>query len=180
MLDGFVSNAGQYIHSNCWLALAAVFAGGLLTASNPCVLAMVPLMMSFVAGSKEEKPGVLKAFSFSLVFVLGLAVTFTALGMVAALAGKLYGDVSSVWNWLVAAVCLFMGLHLMGVINVPFPSLGGRMQPKTRGLLGALLLGLLLFWVGTSLLGEPGSFGLLLVCWVSAAALILLLETGVI
>jgi cytochrome c biogenesis protein CcdA len=100
-------------------------------------------MMSFVAGSKEEKPGVLKAFSFSLVFVLGLAVTFTALGMVAALAGKLYGDVSSVWNWLVAAVCLFMGLHLMGVINVPFPSLGGRMQPKTRGLLGALLLGLL-------------------------------------
>ena len=81
MLDGFVSNAGQYIHSNCWLALAAVFAGGLLTASNPCVLAMVPLMMSFVAGSKEEKPGVLKAFSFSLVFVLGLAVTFTALGI---------------------------------------------------------------------------------------------------
>jgi cytochrome c-type biogenesis protein len=143
MLDGFVSNAGEYIHTNPWLALAAVFVGGMLTASNPCVLAMIPLMMSFVAGSKEEKPGVLKAFSFSLVFVLGLAVMFTALGMVAALAGKMYGDVSKLWNWIVAAVCVLMGLHLMEVVDIPIPSLAGRMQPKTRGVLGALLLGLL-------------------------------------
>lgn len=143
MLDGFVENTGQYIQTNPWLALAAVFVGGMLTASNPCVLAMIPLMMSFVAGSKDEKPSVLRAFSFSFVFVLGLAVTFTALGMVAALAGKMYGDVSNVWNWLVAAVCVLMGLHLMGVLNVPIPSLGGRLQPKTRGVVGALLLGLL-------------------------------------
>ncbi|MCU0694364.1 MAG: cytochrome c biogenesis protein CcdA, partial [Polyangiaceae bacterium] len=121
----------------------AVFVGGILTASNPCVLAMIPLMMSFVAGRKEEKPGVLRAFTFSLVFILGLAVTFTVLGMIAALAGKMYGDVSGVWNWIVAAVCVVMGLHLMGVLTIPIPSLGGKLQPKTRGLLGALVLGLL-------------------------------------
>ncbi len=143
MLDSFVANAGQYVHASPWLALLAVFVGGILTASNPCVLAMIPLMMSFVAGRKEEKPGVLRAFLFSLVFVLGLAMTFTALGMIAALAGKMYGDVSGVWNWIVAAVCVVMGLHLMGVVTVPIPSLGGKLQPKTRGLLGALVLGLL-------------------------------------
>jgi cytochrome c-type biogenesis protein len=77
------------------------------------------------------------------VFVFGLAITFTALGMIAALAGKMYGDVSSVWSWIVAAVCAVMGLHLMGVLTIPIPSLGGRLQPKTRGLLGALVLGLL-------------------------------------
>ena len=143
MLDSLVANAGQYITTNPWLALVAVFVGGVLTASNPCVLAMIPLMMSFVAGRREEKPGVLRALGFSFVFVLGLAVTFTALGMIAALAGKMYGDVSSVWNWIVAAVCVVMGLHLMGVLTVPIPSLGGRLQPKTRGLLGALVLGLL-------------------------------------
>ncbi|MDY0062328.1 MAG: cytochrome c biogenesis protein CcdA [Myxococcota bacterium] len=143
MLDSLVANAGQYITTNPWLALVAVFVGGVLTASNPCVLAMIPLMMSFVAGRREEKPGVLRALGFSFVFVLGLAVTFTALGMIAALAGKMYGDVSSVWNWIVAAVCVAMGLHLMGVLTVPIPSLGGRLQPKTRGLLGALVLGLL-------------------------------------
>ena len=64
MLDTFVADANQYIHTNPWLALVAVFVGGILTASNPCVLAMIPLMMSFVAGRKEEKPGVLRAFSF--------------------------------------------------------------------------------------------------------------------
>jgi cytochrome c biogenesis protein CcdA len=143
MLDSFVANAGQYIHTNPWLALVAVFVGGVVTASNPCVLAMIPLMMSFVAGRKDEKPSVARAFFFSLVFVTGLAITFTALGMVAALAGKMYGDISSAWNWIVAAVCLVMGLHLMEVVTVPIPSLGGRLQPKTRGVLGALVLGLL-------------------------------------
>jgi len=104
---------------------------------------MIPLMMSFVAGRKENKQDVLRAFNFSLVFVLGLATTFTVLGMIAALAGNLYGDVSGAWNWVVAAVCAVMGLHLMGVVTIPIPSLGGRLQPQTRGFLGAFLLGLL-------------------------------------
>jgi cytochrome c-type biogenesis protein len=143
MVDGFLANVGQYISTNPWLALAAVFVGGMLTASNPCVLAMIPLMMGFVAGRREDRAGVMRAFVYSLVFVFGLAITFTALGMIAALAGKMYGDVSSVWSWIVAAVCAVMGLHLMGVLTIPIPSLGGRLQPKTRGLLGALVLGLL-------------------------------------
>jgi hypothetical protein len=46
--------------------------------------------------------------------------------------------------------------------------------------LAALLLGLLLYWIATGVLGEPGSVLLGLACWISAAALILLLETGVI
>jgi cytochrome c biogenesis protein CcdA len=143
MLDRFVANAGQYIHTNAWLALVAVFLGGIITASNPCVLAMIPLMMSFVAGRKDEKAGVGQASLYSFVFILGLALTFTTLGMVAALAGKMYGDVSGVWNWIVAIVCVLMGLHLAGVLTVPIPSLGGKFEPKTRGYVGALLLGLL-------------------------------------
>lgn len=143
MLESFVANAGQYLHTNAWLALVAVFLGGIITASNPCVLAMIPLMMSFVAGRKDEKAGIGQASLFSLVFVLGLALTFTALGIVAALAGKMYGDVSGVWKFIVAIVCALMGLHLMGVVTVPIPSLGGRIQPKTRGFVGAFLLGLL-------------------------------------
>jgi len=44
MLGSFVANVGQYIHTNPWLALFAVFVGGMLAASNPFVLAMIPLM----------------------------------------------------------------------------------------------------------------------------------------
>jgi len=53
MLDELLTNAGQYITTNPWLAMVAVFVGGMITASNPCVLAMIPLMMSFVAGRRR-------------------------------------------------------------------------------------------------------------------------------
>jgi cytochrome c-type biogenesis protein len=142
MLEGLLASAGQYIQTSPWLAIAAVFVGGVLTASNPCVLAMIPLMMSFVAGQQDLKVGPLRALLFSLVFVLGLGITFTVLGMVAALAGKMYGDVSRVWNWVVAVVCLVMGLHLLGVLRFTIP-MPFKVQPKTRGVLGAFLMGLL-------------------------------------
>lgn len=141
MLTEFVESAGTYVQTNPWLAVVAVFVGGLLTASNPCCLAMIPLMVSFVAGRKEGKVGVLPALGLSLVFVVGLSVTFTVLGMIAALAGKLYGDVSVVWTWLVAAVCLVMGLHMTDLVQVPIPGL--KTTPRVRGPLGALILGLL-------------------------------------
>ena len=139
--SGFLDGVGQYIQTSPLLALAAVFVGGLLTASNPCVLAMIPLMMSFVAGEEGVKVGPARALLHSLLFVLGLSLTFTVLGVVAALAGKIYGDVSRVWTWIVAGVCLLMGLHLLGVLKLAIPGL--RVQPRTRGLVGALLLGLL-------------------------------------
>jgi len=142
MLDALVAGVGDTIHANPWLAVFAVFLGGLLTATNPCVLAMIPLMMSFVAGRREEGAGVVRGFLYSLMFILGLSATFTALGMTAALAGTMYGDVSGLWNWVVAAVCIVMGLHLAGIwnINIPMPF---QVQPRTRGMLGALILGLL-------------------------------------
>ena len=148
MLDQFLANVGNYIHTNPWLALVAVFVGGILTASNPCVLAMIPLMMGFVTGRTEQGAGVLRSFVFSLVFVIGLAITFTVLGMTAALAGKMYGDVSEFWNWVVAAVCLVMGLHMMEILtfSIPIPV---QVEPKTRGMLGALTLGLLFGLVST-------------------------------
>lgn len=142
MLDQLLSNVGTLIHANPWLALLAVFAGGALTASNPCVLAMIPLMMAFVAGRQESRVGGARALSYSLLFVVGLSITFTVLGMVAALAGTLYGDVSSVWNWVVAAVCLVMGIHLAGLLPFAIP-MPFNVQPTTRGALGALILGLM-------------------------------------
>lgn len=142
MLDSLLANAQTYLHASPWLAVGAVFLGGALTATSPCVLAMIPLMISFVAGRQERGLGPARAFGYSLVFVLGLAATFIALGMIAALAGSLYGQVSNAWRWIVAAVAVVMGLHLMGVLRLNIPSAAG-LQPRTTGLLGALLLGLL-------------------------------------
>jgi cytochrome c biogenesis protein CcdA len=141
-VEEFANRAGEYIHTNPWLAVLAVFLGGMVTASNPCVLAMIPLMMSFVAGRREESTGTLRALGYSLAFVLGLSITFTILGVTAALTGSFYGEVSGVWNWIVAGVCLVMGLHLLGVLKFTIPVPSG-IQPRIRGALGALVLGLL-------------------------------------
>ncbi len=142
MIEEFIGQAGEYIHTNPWLAVVAVFLGGLLTASNPCVLAMIPLMMGFVAGRRDERMGIGRALGYSFMFVLGLSVTFTVLGLLAALAGSMYGQTSVVWNWVVGVVCVAMGLHLMGVVSVPMPRFG-QVEPRVRGAVGALLLGLL-------------------------------------
>jgi cytochrome c-type biogenesis protein len=135
------------IQHNPWLAVIAVFLGGVTTALNPCVLAMVPLLMSVVAGNRETT-NAKRSFVFSVFFVLGLAFTFTTLGLVSALLGRMFGDIGGFWKYIVAAVCLIMGLHLLGLLKwdlaVPF-----KPRMKKRGLFGAFLLGLLFGVVST-------------------------------
>jgi cytochrome c-type biogenesis protein len=144
--EGILSNVDQMIKSAPWLAPLAVFLGGALTAANPCVLAMIPLVIGFVGGN-ESTNSVRRSFAFSLLFVLGLSVTFTILGMISALLGRLFGDVGGFWKWIAVAVCVVMGAHLLGIL--PMPNIGGRMRPVRRGFLGAFLLGMLFGIVST-------------------------------
>jgi len=146
-MDSLVESVSTWLTTNPWLAVLGVFLGGVLTAASPCVLATIPLVIGFVMGRREEA-GPLRALGYSMLFVLGLAITFVGLGMVAALAGSLYGEVPSFFTWIVAAVCVVMGLHMLGVVEVPFPHLV-REQPRVTGAVGALLLGLLFGFVST-------------------------------
>lgn len=129
----------QYIQGNPLVAIAAVFFGGLLSASSPCVLAIMPMVIGYIGGHSAGDRR--KALEYSLLFALGLSITFTVLGAIAAIFGRLMGDVGQVWYWIIAALAVAMGFSLMGVfeINLPFAS---KMQTKKRGALGALLMGL--------------------------------------
>ena len=140
-MGGLFGDVSVLINQNPWLAVVAVFAGGVTTALNPCVLAMVPLLMSVVAGNRETTT-IRKSLGFSLFFVLGLAVTFTALGLISALMGRMFGDVGRFWKYALAGVCFVMGLHLLGILkwNLPIPA---GLRVKKQGYIGALLLGLL-------------------------------------
>jgi cytochrome c biogenesis protein CcdA len=83
-----------------------------------------------------------RAALYSLVFILGLSITFTLLGAAASMLGQLLGFLG---DWLYigfAVVAILMGLHLTGLISVPLPFEKTR-QVKSKGLLGALLLGLM-------------------------------------
>jgi cytochrome c biogenesis protein CcdA len=145
-MDGLFGDVSALIQNNPWLAVLAVFVGGATTASNPCVLAMVPLLMSVVAGTEAQS--IRKSLKFSGLFVLGLSITFSVLGLVSALMGRMLGDVGAFWKYFVAGVCLIMGLHLLGFLkfnfNVPQP-----LSVKKGSPLAALLLGLLFGVVST-------------------------------
>ena len=146
-MNGLFGDISTLLQQNPWLAPVAVFVGGLTTALNPCVLAMIPLLMGVVAGNKETT-SFRRSLVFSLFFVLGLAVTFTTLGLVSGLMGRMFGDVGTFWKYAVAGVCLLMGLQLLGVIkwNLPVPA---AIRVRKRGNIGAFLLGLLFGVVST-------------------------------
>ena len=122
-------------------AYVVVFLGGVLTSIGPCNLAMIPLVIAFVGGQRE--PGRAKSLVLSTAFALGLATTLMALGVVASLVGGLIGA-GPIWYYVVAAVCIVMGLQWMEVISLPLPDFGARQAEKVtgRGSLGALALGL--------------------------------------
>lgn len=118
------------------LAFLGALLGGLLTALNPCVLAMVPLIVGFVGGQKDMTTR--KAALYTGVFVLGfcieLALIFTVMSGIAPY-------LKGVWmNYVIAAICILMGLFFLDVFQIP-ALVSQEKLPKTTGYAGALLFG---------------------------------------
>ncbi len=141
-IHGLLDNVDALIAVNPWLAFAAVFLGGSLTALSPCVLAMIPLIIGFVGGY-EWVDNWKRSFGFTLVFVFGLSASFTLMGFVAVSMGRLFGDVGGFWPWIIAGVSFLMAAHLWGFWEFSIPEGLSRFRPKKAGLYGAFLLGLL-------------------------------------
>ncbi len=139
-MESLFSNIQHIIQNQHGLAFIAVFIGGIISAASPCVLAAIPLIIGYVGGySGGDKK---RAALFSLIFVLGLSITFTILGVAASVMGQLLGFMGR-WLYIgLAIIAVLMGLQLMGIISIPLPFQSTR-DLRTKGLLGAFLLGLL-------------------------------------
>ena len=139
-MESMLNNIQSIILNNHSLAFLAVFVGGLISAASPCVLAAIPLIIGYVGGySGGDKK---KAATYSLVFILGLSITFTVLGAAASAMGRF---LSFAGQWLyigLAVIAVFMGLQLMGIISLALPFQKTR-TVKSKGLWGAFFLGLL-------------------------------------
>ncbi|MBS3819962.1 sulfite exporter TauE/SafE family protein, partial [bacterium] len=103
--------------------------------------------MSVIAGYRETT-GIKKSLTFSMLFIVGLSITFTVLGLISALMGRMFGDVGRFWKYIVAAVCLIMGLHLFGLFKLNFRT-PQFLKLQKGGKIGAFLLGLLFGVVST-------------------------------
>ncbi|MFH1269809.1 MAG: cytochrome c biogenesis protein CcdA [Candidatus Omnitrophota bacterium] len=125
------------------ISFIGAFLGGVAVSFSPCVYPLVPITLGFIgvkAGSSR-----LKGFTLSLVYVLGLAVTYSALGLVASLTGRLFGQIAShpISYLVIGNACIIAGLSFFDVIHLNFT--GIRLQNKVRmkgDFLSAFFLGL--------------------------------------
>jgi len=153
-------------------ALGLVYAGGVLTSLTPCIYPMIPITAAVVGGqSVGRAASATRVLVLTASYVLGLALVYAVLGLIAGLTGTLFGGISTnPWLYfLLANVLAIFAFAMLDVLPVPVPrallaraaSLGtrGRMagafgMGATSGLVaapcGAPVLGALLTWVATT------------------------------
>lgn len=140
MLDSIFTYLYDLMAGSAWLALLASFLWGILSVLlSPCHLSSIPLIVGFI--SSQEKMTAGKTFKISLVFSLGILFTIALIGIITASLGRLMGDIGSIGNYIVAAVFFIVGLYLLDIIKIDWNA--GLKQTKAKGLLAALILGLL-------------------------------------
>jgi cytochrome c-type biogenesis protein len=105
-----------------FVSLAVIFVTGLLTSLTPCMLSMLPLTIAYISGYESKNK--LTAFIQSAYFALGLATTLALLGIVAAVFGKVYGQIGIGLPILVSLVAIVMGLNLLEIIPLRLPNWG--------------------------------------------------------
>ena len=135
----FLDNIEQIVAAYPLLAFGAVFLAGIISSASPCVLSTIPLVIGFVGGYADGDRW--KAFSYSLAFILGLSLTFTAFGAAAGLLGTMFSTLGGWWYVAAGALALVMGGQMMGIYQIRLP--GNReYRPKRGGIAGSFLLGL--------------------------------------
>ncbi len=141
-LADFAGTLQQIMNQNIWLAFVFALLAGVISSFSPCVLSSVPLIIGYVGGYAGNNRA--KAVKYSLVFCLGMALTFTSLGAATALLGNVMLGAGKWWYIFLAILMSLVGLQLLGVIRVLPEQCGvSRRGTTKKGILGALLLGIL-------------------------------------
>ncbi len=127
-------------------ALLLVFLAGMAASLTPCVYPMIPITMAIVGAKGGGKA---RGFALSAVLVLGMAVTYTTLGVLAAKSGGAFGAFAQRPGFLIPVSILFaaFALSLFGAFEIALPSgLAMRLQGdgSRKGYGGAFLMGLVL------------------------------------
>lgn len=141
MLESVFISLTHAVEGAASVALAASFAWGLLSILlSPCHLASIPLIVGFV--DEQGRISTRRAFWISTLFATGILLTIAAVGVLTAAAGRMLGDIGAYGTYLVAAIFIVVGLHLLGLVPMPWSG-PGQVGMRRRGALAAFILGLL-------------------------------------
>jgi cytochrome c-type biogenesis protein len=142
MIESIFIWATRAMEGSVLVSLSASFVWGILSILlSPCHLASIPLIVGFV--NEQGRISTRRAFTISLLFSTGILITIGIVGVITAALGRMLGDVGTIGNYLVAAIFFVVGLHLLDIIPLPFAGSVGQPGFKKKGLMAALLLGLL-------------------------------------
>jgi cytochrome c-type biogenesis protein len=140
-VEDLFSSLSHAVEGAPLVALSAAFAWGVLSiVLSPCHLASIPLIVGFINGQGENLT-TRRACLLSTLFAVGILITIGVIGAITAALGRLAGDVGQWGNYFVALIFLIVGLHLLGVIPMPWSG-PGQVGMKRKGVLAALVLGL--------------------------------------
>lgn len=145
MIENLLGNLHLYLQGSILLAFAAAYIGGVLCGFTPCMYPLIPVTVGFIGAHGSSSK--LRGFLLSLVYVLGLAVTYSFMGALAVLSGRLFGQMqTTTWTYLIMAnLCILMGLAMMDVFTVSLPVPQKILQltggSKKKGFLSSFLFG---------------------------------------
>jgi thioredoxin:protein disulfide reductase len=147
------------------LLLGLVFVSGLALNLTPCVYPLIPITLGFFSRQSGGRAG--GTFGLAVVYVLGMSVTYSALGVFAALSGSLFGV------WLqkpavliaIAAIVVALALSMFGLYEIQAPHVITDRTGSQAGALGALTMGLFVGFVAAPCIGP---FVLSLLTYVAA------------
>lgn len=153
--DGSLENRLQSaLERGSWIAFLLVFLGGVLSSLTPCVYPVIPITISFIGARSKGK---LNGFVMSLFFVLGMAIVYSALGMVAAVTGGSFGAIgqSPVVQIVVAAIFLVLAASMFGAFELQLPSsISAKLQSGDKsGPWGAILMGAITGFIAAPCVG---------------------------
>lgn len=153
-IDSLKEKLVKALDNNIWFALAIIFLFGILTSLTPCVYPVIPLTMAFIGASTgNDNKGKLRPFILSVFLVLGIAITYSILGVLAGLSGSLFGQAfqNPILIGIFTAFFVALALSMFGYFDIMIPSsIANKLQVSKKGYFGALLVGM-----GTGILAAP-------------------------
>ncbi|HDY90235.1 MAG TPA: hypothetical protein ENH82_19210 [bacterium] len=140
-MNGLANIVSKSLSSGNPVAYLLVLVAGVITSFTPCVYPIIPIIVGYIGASQVRTRA--KAFWLSISYVLGMATTFSVLGVIASLTGMIFGKIqSNPWMYVfVGNVILIMAMWFMDIITIPLPSF---VTPrfKGKGFIPAFLLGM--------------------------------------
>jgi len=118
------------------VTLVVAFAAGVLSFASPCVLPLVPAYIGHMVTVSAERRGPssrLVSFLHAAAFVAGFSLVFVAFWTSIGLIGFLLLDNARYLREIGGAILIFMGLHLLGVINIGFLNQEYNVQAGWQG-----------------------------------------------